>query len=100
MLLSSCDFAIVLSLSRLVKQGVKNVLNFQCLPHISYCCVGVRTVKRCRSDLVLNDIIFDIRTTDSGIALSLFKLKIYLVRNDGRKVVDILIPITIKGGRE
>jgi hypothetical protein len=36
----------------------------------------------------------------SGIALTLSKLKINYVRNDGPKVIDICIPISIKGGRE
>src|SRR6187200_861258 len=84
----------------LVEHNVYSALNFQCLPHISYGCVWVRAVKVYRRDLVLNDKVFDIRTTYAGIALNLSKLKINFVWNDGGKVVDICIPITIKGGRK
>ena len=53
-----------------------------------------------QANLMLNDKVFDLRTMYSGIAFNLFKVIINLVRNYGRKVVDIWIPITIKGGRE
>ena len=62
--------------------------------------VRVHAVKGRRCDLLLSDPVFDIRTMYSGIAFEFVKEQINFVRNDGGEIVKILIPVTIKSGRE